>query len=259
MPETNWLSTPPKAFAPTIGATVTVDPTISLNQQWTPAQDETVNIGSVGLPGQVMTITLLTDGTAPYVISFNGNCYYKASINTGAVSGVAISFILQSDGSGWRHIGSFNTGTFGTNSTLRKEVVTDLTNATATMANITNLSNVVEAGGVYVGEMVAKCSNSTAAEGISFDFDGGTATMTAFAAGAGLVTGGTTVAVTTVSSALATDLNWTTITGETWFVIKFAFTVNAGGTLVPRFCEGTAHSAGTATTSRGTYIVLNKV
>jgi hypothetical protein len=152
------------------------------------------------------------------------------------------------------------TGTIAlTSQSLRTEVTADVTNATATMANLTDLTMTLVAAGVYVGEAVFKCADSTAAEGISFDFDGGTATMTAFAAGAGLITGGTTVAVTTVSSALATDLNWTTITGETWLVVKIGLTVNAGGTLIPRFCQGTAHTSGTATTSRGSYLLLNRV
>lgn len=142
---------------------------------------------------------------------------------------------------------------------LLAEVTADVTNATATMANITDLSVSLTAAGVYVGEAVFKCSDSTAAEGISIDFDGGAATMTAFAAGAGLITGGTTVAVTTVSSALATDLNWTTITGETWLVVKIGLTVNGAGTFIPRFCQGTAHTTGTATVSRGSYLMLNRV
>lgn len=138
-----------------------------------------------------------------------------------------------------------------TNTAGNTRVTADVTNATATMANITDLSVPVLAGRHYTGRYVFKCSDSTAAEGIAFDFDGGTATMTAFAAGATLLTGGTTVAVTTVSSALATDFNWTTITGETWIAIEVAFTVNAGGTFIPRFCQGTAHTSGTATVSRG--------
>lgn len=137
-----------------------------------------------------------------------------------------------------------------------KRVSANVTNATATMADLTDLSVTLVAGRKYVGEMVVKCSDSTAAEGISFDFDGGTATMTSFAAGAGVLTGGTTVAVTTTSTAIATDLNWTTITGETWIIIKLSLVVNAGGTLIPRMCQGTAHSAGTATVNLGTFLRL---
>ena len=140
-----------------------------------------------------------------------------------------------------------------------KRVTANVTNATATMANITDLSITLTAGHKYVGEMVVKCSDSTAAEGISFDFDGSSATMTSFAAGAGVLTGGTTVAVTTTSTALATDLNWTTITGETWIIIKISMVVNAGGTFIPRFCQGTAHTSGTATVNLGSYLTLEDV
>jgi hypothetical protein len=145
------------------------------------------------------------------------------------------------------------------NQDLRAAVTADVTNATATMSNITDLSLTLLAGATYIGTAVFKCADSTAAEGISIDFDGSAATMTAFAAGAGVLTGGTTVAVTTVSSALATDLNWTTITGETWITVQLGFTVNAAGTFIPRFCQGTAHTSGTATVYRGSWLHLTRI
>lgn len=146
-----------------------------------------------------------------------------------------------------------------TASLLRKEVTAAVDNLTNTMADITDLASDLEAGGIYVGQMVLKCANSTAAEGIAVDFGGGSATMTAFAAGASVVRGGTTVAVTTVSAALATDFDWSTITGETWIVFNIGLTVNAAGTFIPRFRESTAHTSGTATTSRGSWLQLTKV
>ncbi len=143
---------------------------------------------------------------------------------------------------------------------FRKEVTADVTgNSGLTMANLTDLTVTLAASGVYVGEMVVKCNDSTAAEGVAFDFDGGALTATAFAAGAGVVTGGTTVTSVTTSTALATDLIWTTITGETWINIRLALTVNAGGTFIPRFAQGTAHTSGTVTVSRGSYLWLQKV
>lgn len=152
-----------------------------------------------------------------------------------------------------------NLGAVATTSILRAEVTANVTNITNTMANLTDLTVTLAAAGVYVGEMVLKCSNSTAAEGIAVDFDGGASTMTAFAAGAGVLTGGTTVAVTTVSSAIATDFDWSTITGETWITFRIGCTVNAGGTLIPRFRESTAHSTGIATIFQGSYLLLTKV
>lgn len=145
------------------------------------------------------------------------------------------------------------------NQYLAAEVTSDYTNATNTMSNITDLTVSLQASGIYVGQLVLKCSNSTAAEGIAVDFDGGNATMTAFAAGAGVLTGGTTVAVTTVSSALATDFDWSTITGETWITFQIGLTVNAAGTFIVRARESTAHTSGTVTVSRGSYLRLQKV
>jgi hypothetical protein len=193
-------------------------------------------------------------GVSGYDSSGTGDFEGPAS----AVSGNLVSFNGTSGKIG-QDSGVASSGVFLSTSLLRKEVTADVTNATATMANLTDLSVTLAAAGIYVGEMIVKCNDSTAAEGIAFDFDGGAATMTAFAAGAGVLTGGTTVASVTTSTAIATDLVWTTITGETWITIRMGFTANAGGTFIPRFCQGTAHSAGTATVSRGSYLVLNKV
>ncbi len=144
-------------------------------------------------------------------------------------------------------------------SVLRKRVATNVTNATAVMANVTDLSVTLIAGHSYVGQMVVKCSNSTAAEGIAIDFDGGTSTMSSFAAALGVTAGGTSVLTVITSSALATDLVATTITNETWLMIPISLVVNAGGTLIPRFCEGTAHTSGTATFSAGSYLELTDI
>lgn len=137
-------------------------------------------------------------------------------------------------------------------------ISTPVTNITNVMANITDLTLSVKAAGVYIGQMVLNCNNSTAAEGIAIDFGGGNATATSFLVGAGVLTGGTTVAVTTVSAALATDFDWSTITGETWLTFQIMLTVNGTGTLIPRFRESTAHSTGTATITSG-YLSLRMV
>ena len=80
-------------------------------------------------------------------------------------------------------------------------------------------------------------------------------TMTHFAAAVNIHAGGTTVASVTVSSALATDLIYTTITGETWLVIKLALNVSGAGTFIPRFAQST-DAGGTVTASTGSYITL---
>jgi hypothetical protein len=140
----------------------------------------------------------------------------------------------------------------------RSRVTADVTNLTAVMAAITGLSATLIAGRSYTGRMVLKCSESVAAEGIRVDFDGGTATMTSFAAGAGVRTGGTRVIVNEVSSALATDFDWSTITGETWIVFDITMVVNAAGTFIPRFSQS-ADLGGTVTVSLGSYMWLEDV
>ncbi len=137
-------------------------------------------------------------------------------------------------------------------------MTTSPTNATATPSNLTDLTVTLVAGATYVGRAVFKCSDSTAAEGIRFDFDGGAATMTSFNAGAGVLAGGTAVTSVTVSAAIATDLIWTTITNETWITVEMSMVVNAGGTFIPRFAQST-HTSGTATLSAGSYLQLLKV
>jgi hypothetical protein len=134
-------------------------------------------------------------------------------------------------------------------------VTGDVTNATATMANITGLSATLIAGRKYCGRVVLFASDSTAADGLQFDFDGGTVTATSFVAGiAGTPIGATTGVV--YSTALATDLTNTVVsTGDVCYVIEFEIVVNAAGTFIPRFSQ-VAHTTGTATVRLGSYMNL---
>lgn len=132
----------------------------------------------------------------------------------------------------------------------------DVTNATTTFATLPDLTINVLAGRKYIGVVKIKCNNSTAAEGIKFDFNGGTATITSFWAAASEMVGGTTVLGTVISTSLAGVINYTTITGETLIEITISFVVNAAGTLIPRFAEN-SHAAGTATVELGSFIRLD--
>lgn len=140
----------------------------------------------------------------------------------------------------------------------KKRVATNQTNATATMQNLADLSTPVLAGRKYAGFLTQIAKNSAAAEGLQFDFGGGTATMTNFQA---LLVGtaiGTTLGVTT-SSALGTALTATVATTtDVAYLIYVTFVVNAAGTLVPRFAE-VSHAAGTATVELGSSLILEDV
>lgn len=139
----------------------------------------------------------------------------------------------------------------------QQRMTADATNLTTAFSNLTDLtvSNLI-AGRKYYGRLVIKCNNSQATEGIKFDFNGGSATMTSFWAAIGsLATGGVT-AGTTISTSLAGAMNFTLLTGETVFVCEFSFVVNAAGTIIPRFAENST-AAGTATVELGSYITLD--
>jgi len=128
----------------------------------------------------------------------------------------------------------------------------DSNNATEVMANIdgTNLNFNVIAGRKYTGIFTFFASNTVGAEGLQFDFNGGTATMTNFRAGfEGTPVDGTLGENN--STALGTALTATTVsTSDVCYSIAVSFTVNKGGTFIPRFSE-VSHTTGTATIRLG--------
>ncbi len=141
------------------------------------------------------------------------------------------------------------------NSAGRSRIVSDATNATATFADLSDLTLTLVAGRKYTGKLVVKCNNSTAAEGVKFDFNGGTATVTSFWAAAAELVGGTTVLGTAISTSLAGVINYTTITGETVIEFSISLVCNAGGTFIPRFAENSS-TLGTATAELGSFLWL---
>jgi hypothetical protein len=121
---------------------------------------------------------------------------------------------------------------------------------------MTGTQLIVKAGRRYVGRLVVRCSDSVAAEGIKFTFDGGSATMTSFNAGIVGNVQGATIG-NSISAALGTAITLTAMNGTTdhWIVLELSFVVNAAGSFLPQFAQNT-HSTGTATVSLGSYLVL---
>lgn len=130
------------------------------------------------------------------------------------------------------------------------------TNDTVTPSNVTGLGMTLKAGRKYTGRMVCFFSNTIAVDGVRVDFNGGTATMTAFAAAITSNVQGATLSVTT-SVALDTDMIATTMGVTTTVVIAFdiSLTVNAAGTFIPRVGLE-ADSGGVITTGIGSYLWL---
>jgi hypothetical protein len=178
------------------------------------------------------------------------------------VTGTADISLIRAAANVWK-IASNSVGTGAgwlQNSAANSRASGDVTNATAVMAPITGISHTLVAGRKYAGRLVVFAKNSTAVEGVQFDFNGGAATMTSFAAGfvatppiAGVVVG------VAISAALNTALTVTTAsTGYACYVIEFSMVVNAGGTFIPQFSEVTDGGA-TATVLLGSYCTIEDV
>lgn len=135
----------------------------------------------------------------------------------------------------------------------RSRVNADVTNATVTMANVTGLSATLIAGRKYSFELRLFAADSVAADGIAIDFDGGTATMTSFRAHVEIEDAAleTSAQVT----ALATDTQAATFTGDGIIKVSGGFVVNAAGTFIPRFAQ-VAHTTGTATVYANSWMWL---
>lgn len=158
---------------------------------------------------------------------------------------VAAGVVGPTNGSG--------TGAWFQNTAGRSRIAADITNATTTFANLTGLSHTVIAGRTYSFKLVVFCANSTAVDGAKFDFDGGTATATNFRQHATLFD--TALLASTQTAALATAIAAATVTGDAYFEAHGTITVNAAGTLIPRFAKN-SHTTGTLTAYRGSYLWL---
>lgn len=137
-------------------------------------------------------------------------------------------------------------GTVSVSSPARTGASGAQTNATATMANLADLTLSVAAGQKVAGSLTIFGNNSAGAEGLKFDFNGGTATFTSIEFGFEATPVGATVG-TAASTAIGTAVTATAVaTTDACYRIAFAGVANAAGTLIPRFAE-VSHTSGTAT------------
>ena len=132
----------------------------------------------------------------------------------------------------------------------KKCLAADFTNATATMANLTGLTQTLKASRKYGWTLDLSVTDSQAAEGLKIDFDGGAATATDFGATCTVVDSVPTLLKHQGTTALATDVDVATATGLTSVRCFGSFEVNAAGTLIPRAAQN-SHASGTLTIDRG--------
>jgi hypothetical protein len=179
-------------------------------------------------------------------LNWNGNALASAAVDCSLVR-VAAGVVG----------GNTSPATWVQNGQGRARLTANATNATAVMANLADLTVTLKAGRKYTGKLVLFAKNSTAAEGLQIDFNGGTATMTSFEAGFAATPPGAGLALGTLTStALATALTVTTATtADAVYTVEFTLVCNAAGTLVPRFAE-VSHTTGTATAELGSYLFI---
>lgn len=174
--------------------------------------------------------------------------------NSGTTVGADVSFYRIAANVWGVGKGTTTPGGWLQNSAGRSRLTADVANATATMANLTDLSQTVIAGRKYFGQAVIYASNSTAAEGLQFDFNGGTATFTSFVYGLVGTPIGATIGVAYATSAATALTATTATTADVAYLIAFEFVCNAAGTVIPRFAEVT-HTLGTATARLGSFLL----
>jgi hypothetical protein len=190
--------------------------------------------------GGATILNLLSDGTDGYVTT-SGNLFLRTNNGTTAQTLDA----------------SQNASFAGTiKSSGFARVTGDVTNATATMSNLTNLSVTVASGTKYVGTIQIFANDSVNTDGLAFDLGGGSCTFTDLEFGFAAQPAGSTLGtVTSTTSTTAVTLSIVS-TSDAVYTLSFGFTCNAGGTFIPRFAQA-SHSTGTATARKNSGIVLH--
>jgi len=127
----------------------------------------------------------------------------------------------------------------------------DAANATDVMAALDDLKCDVVSGNSYYFDLVLRVYDSNM-EGLSIDFNGGTATVSYFWASA--LGWALEPSMARHSAALATALSYDSLDGGDGLItVRCFLTVGDGGTFVPRFAQ-VSHSSGSITIKKGSWI-----
>jgi hypothetical protein len=127
----------------------------------------------------------------------------------------------------------------------------DLANSTNVMAALDDLQCDLENGKDYYFDLVLRVADSNM-EGLSIDFNGGTATVSYFWASA--LGWALEPSMARHSAALATALSYQSLDGGDGLIMVRCFlTASANGTFIPRFAQA-SHSSGSITVKKGSWI-----
>lgn len=97
----DWGSKPPKVHAPTVGATISINPDIAPIFAWGPGEAETINATSGGYPDQRLTFIIDTIDTNSRVLTFGTNFRSTGTLTTGATAARRFVLVFVSDGIVW--------------------------------------------------------------------------------------------------------------------------------------------------------------
>lgn len=136
----------------------------------------------------------------------------------------------------------------------------DFTNATGTLSTLGFATVNLQSGRKYAFRMTLFASETTAADGIKLDWNGGgTATISAFLASCVLTndTGGNVAQVNSTSAAIGTLISATALSTTNVHLYECSgyITVSGTGTLVTRAAQN-AHTTGTLTVKTGSWLWL---
>jgi hypothetical protein len=239
----------------------------------------TLNINGVGAaaivkPVNTTATTALQTGdittTDPGIVVWDGTQFRLKSIPNSTINGSGGNSFLA----GTTAFGASSTltiaGTWSATNNLTMGGVTagwilstsgevasnaDYTNATASFT-VTPLSTTLVSGRTYSFTFVGFFTDSTAADGAQFDFNGGTATVTNFRAHctAANNAGAALVITNAASTALATAVQVAlALTSQSLITCQGTFVPSGNGTFIVRAAQ-TAHSTGTLTVHRGSWL-----
>lgn len=212
-----------------------------------------IDVPGAGNTGSGFRLYGQTSATGMIVAGYGQNSNQPAPLNSSTLTlgGSGLSATINALTT---NIAALSAGQWFQQRSGRSRLTADVTNATATMANLTDLSQTVIAGRKYFGFCIIYASNSVALEGLQFDFNGGTATFTSFVYGLVGTPLGATIGTAYATSAATALTATTATTGDVAYLIAFEFVCNAGGTVIPRGAEVT-HTTGTATFRLGSFLL----
>jgi hypothetical protein len=192
-------------------------------------------------------LNFTVDGTTRFQVLNSGG---SAAISIGASADAG----LTRQGAGILRAGNPTGDGWIQNAAGDQFLTANHTNATITPTNITDLTTSLTTTRKYVFRFVAQVDNSTDADGLRFDFDGGTVTATDFRVTCKTFANNA-VGQTQQTTALATDITLATLTGTGEFECDGSIETSNTGTLIPRAAGNTAAS-GTLTVFRGSHLLV---